>query len=124
MLEAGRAVRREHEPDLALVGAIRAALDEPRGHGPVDELDRAVVAQQEVVRHVPHRRTVGVTVTAHGQEELVLRGGQPGGPRLLLAPPQEPPQAGPELEQPGVVGVVDASLHGAIVTWATCHGAR
>ena len=67
VLQAGRAVRREHEPDLALVGAIRAPLDEPRGHGPVDELDRAVVAQQEVVRHVPHRRTFGVTVTAHRQ---------------------------------------------------------
>ena len=59
----------------------------------------------------PRHRSSGprAVVTPDGQEELVLLTGQAGRRGLLLAPAQEPPQAGAEGEQLAVLIVVEAA---------------
>jgi hypothetical protein len=64
-----------------------------------------VVAQEQGVRDVTNGRTGAVRVATHGEQELMLRGGEPYGARLLLAPAQEPPDAGAEVEEPLVLVV-------------------
>jgi tellurite resistance protein TehA-like permease len=58
-----------------------------------------VVTEHEVVGYFTDRRTSAITVTLDRQQELVLGGGQSGLLRPLLAPPHEPAQAGPELQE-------------------------
>ena len=93
----------EPDPHRPVVIGIRRPTDEPDVLGPVHELHGAVVAQEQRPSKVRDGRSSGVVVAADREEELVLRGGQPGERRLLLAPPQEPPQARPQLEEPSIV---------------------
>ena len=118
VLEAFGPLGGQLEPDLALVGPVGPAAHEPGGDRAVDELDRAVVAQQQVAGDVADRRTGRVVVAADREQQLVLRGGQTGGDGLPLAPAQEPAQAGPEAEQPRVVVMVERPLHAHIVALA------
>lgn len=81
----------------ALVFVVGRSLDEAGRDGAVDELHSAVVAQQQVLRHLADRRRLAVT--ADGQQQLVLGAGEANRPRLVLAPVQEPSQPIPEGQQ-------------------------
>lgn len=76
----------EVQPDHPVVLFVPSAADKPGGVRPVDQADRAVMTKEQVVGHFPDSRTTRIAVAADGQQELVLRGGQPSGARLLLAP--------------------------------------
>src|SRR5262245_41634777 len=80
--QAAAAPRREAEPDDAPIVRVDLALDEPGAFGPVDELDGAVVAEQQMFRDVTDRRIA--RMAADGEQQLVLRRGQPGRLGLLL----------------------------------------
>lgn len=56
----------ELEAHDALVGVIGDPPEEAGALRPVDELDRAVVAEEEVGGHVAHRRPA--LVPAHGEQ--------------------------------------------------------
>jgi hypothetical protein len=90
------------QSDDPVVVGISGAAEEPGRFGPVDEPNCAVVTQEQVVRHLTNGRAAGVTVTANGQEELVLSRGKAGGMSLLLAPALKVPQPGPQSEQLGI----------------------
>jgi hypothetical protein len=118
----------QDESHLTLVGRVGSALHETGGLRPVDELDRTVMTEEQMIGHVadggPQRTgtatgaafAVRFTVTANREQELVLRGRQTRGRRLLFAPAQEPPQSGAELEESRVLGITEAPRHGPIVT--------
>jgi len=93
-----------HDPP---VGRVGSPADDPRADRPVDELDHAVVAQEQVFREIAHRWAPPVRVAAYREEELVLGTGQPRRLGLLLTPPLEATQAGPEAEEPGIVLIGD-----------------
>ena len=82
---------------------IADPLDQSGGDCSVDELDDAVVSQQQVLGHLPDRRRLAVA--PNGQQQLVLRSGEPDGLRLLLAPMLKAAQAVPERQQPDEVFV-------------------
>jgi hypothetical protein len=104
-LEHARAARSEAEADdTAVVGIVRAP-HQPCLLRTVDELHRAVMAQQQRVRDVADRGSPIAMVAADGEEQLVLRRRDAGGDSLRLAPVQELAQRGPELEQTLVVAV-------------------
>ena len=109
-LEEPGAARREREPDDAAVVAVARSADEPGGLAPIDQLDGAVVAKEQGVGDLADRRGAGSGVSPDGEEQLVLGWGQAGGSRLLLAPPEEVPQADTQGEQSTVVGVPDGSM--------------
>jgi hypothetical protein len=96
--------------DAEVVG-VRAARDQSGLLGAVDEPHRAVGAQHEVPGDIADRWSVLIAVTADREQELVLGGRQAGGLGVLLAPAQEPAQAGAELEQPSVVIVGGRRRH-------------
>src|SRR5579871_941504 len=100
--EHGVAVRRRPHAHQPTVGGVGHAAHETGGDGAVDQLDDAVVAEQEVLREVADGRPATVIVPAHGQEELVLGARKAGGGGLLLTPSLEAPQPGPELQEPCV----------------------
>ena len=105
------AFARERESDDAVVIGVGAPRDQSCRLGSINELDRAVVAQQKLVRDIPDRGAVGAAVPADREQQLVLGGRQPGVLGLLLAPVQEASQTGAQLEQVGVVRV----------GWQECH---
>ena len=107
-LEARRSRAGETHPDDPVIVWVTGSNDESCALGTIDEADDAVVAQEEVVGHFADRRAPLVTVTSDGEKELVLGRGEAGDARLLLAPPLEAPQAGPQCQQPGV----DIGCHG------------
>src|SRR5690606_33406563 len=74
-------------------------------HRTIDQLDDAVVTQQQVVGHVTDRRDVAVT--PYGEEELVLRAGEAHCLGLVLTPMLEPSQTVTEGEEPLEVLVVE-----------------
>lgn len=98
----------ESDVDDPVVGRVEGALDEPGPFGPVDQLDRRVVAQEEVAGDVAHR---GIAVVApDGEEQLVLCGRDPSRLGLPFAPAQEVPEPVAEAEELGVLGVLE--VHG------------
>jgi hypothetical protein len=104
----------EAEPDRPRVVGVLAALDQARRHRTVDQLDRAVVADQQVAGDVADGRARRVAVATDREQELVLRRGQPGGDGPVGAPAKEPSQPGAEVEQPLVVPLLQG--HGATLT--------
>jgi hypothetical protein len=66
-----------YQPAVSLVGT---ALHEGRGLGPVDELDRAVMAYQEVARQVADGRRLAARVALDRQQQLMLRWRRSTGP--------------------------------------------
>ena len=102
-----RPTRGELQSDDPLVIAVRPAPDQPCGLGPVDQADCAVVSEQEVRGDVADRRPTRVGMTPHCEQELVLRGGEPDGLGLRLAPMEEAPKSVAELEQAPVVDIRD-----------------
>ena len=97
-IEHPTALRGELEPHETSVATVAVPAHQAGPLGPVDELDRAVVAEQEMLGDVTDRRIVGPGVTPHRQQELVLLARQAGGGGLVLTPAQEAPQAGSELQ--------------------------
>jgi hypothetical protein len=91
-----------HAHDAQVI-VIMGSAHESSAFCPVNELDSAVMPQQEVVSDVADARRPAVA--SHRKQKLVLRGGQPRRACCLLAPPKEPPQAVSELEQLLEVGV-------------------
>lgn len=117
-LEAARSYPRQRHTHHPVVVGIPAPADEAAGLGAIDQLDHAVVAQQELRREVAHRRIAGSGAAADGQEQLVLRGGEPGFGGSLVGPAEVAPQAGAEHQEAlvVVVGKRPLDLHGNIVT--------
>jgi hypothetical protein len=62
----------ELQPDHPVVVVVAVSHDKASGIGPVDQLDRAVMAQEQVVGDFAHGRTARVAMAPNGQEELVL----------------------------------------------------
>ncbi len=114
-LEPRAAVAAEGDPHDPLIRRIGTPLHEPRGLGAIDELDDAVVPQEEQLRELSHRRGLVTGRAPDREQELVLRGREARRRRLLLAPAQEPPQLPAELEQPRVVAVGEPPRHLRIV---------
>ena len=71
----------------------------------VDETHRAVVDEEQIVRHFSDRRTPGIGVASNCQEQLVLRWGESSGARLALAPAFEMAEPSPQSQQAGVDGL-------------------
>lgn len=76
------------DADDALVLDVVDPLDQTCGDGSIHELDDAVVSEQQVLGHLADRRRP--TVTADGEQQLVLGARQPDRLGLVLAPTQEP----------------------------------
>ena len=76
LVEAPAAERGQKLADdrWSLVGST---ADQPGGFGPVDELDGAVVPEQEYLGDVSDGRPVPVLLTPYGEQELVLAGVSP-----------------------------------------------
>ena len=104
-LQLPAAQGRETEPDDAVVAGVLGPGHQARLLGAVDELDDAVVSEQEMAGDVADRG--GRTVPTDGEEELVLGGREAGPARCLLAPAEEPAQPVPEREQRPVVRVLE-----------------
>lgn len=81
------------------IARIRPAADQARRHRAVHQLDRTVVAQQQVVRDLAHRRRHIARMPLDGHEQLVLHRGDASGARLLLAPVLETTEGDPEREE-------------------------
>jgi len=95
----------QRDPHDAPVVGIGVACHQPRGLGPVDEPDRAVVTELEVFGDVTDRRARWCPMTPDGEEQLVLCGGEADRGCLLLAPMEESAQPIAKLEQAPVLSV-------------------
>src|SRR5581483_8291515 len=102
-LQHPQAAGGEREPDNPPVDPVASPPYQPCGLGSIHEPHGAVVAEQEVAGDVGDGRPVGIRVSPDGEEQLVLGRGEAGGDRLLLAPPEEPPQPGSQTEEALVV---------------------
>src|SRR5690606_8003669 len=105
IVQAVRPFHRQANTYGASVFGVGAPLDQAVPFPPIDEVDGAVVAQLEVVRHRGDGRAEGVGMPANGEEELVLAGGDPRFAGPIGAPSQKPAEAGAEFEEPLVVPV-------------------
>ena len=103
----------QHEPHHAGVAAVLLPPDHAQRLDPVHQLDRAVVAQQQVLGRLADGRPQVAGVAPHGQQQLVLGVGQPDLARLGLAPAVEPSQLHAEPQQVAEVLVVQRSHGGA-----------
>src|SRR5439155_6986598 len=68
----------ELEADDAVIVGVLSATHETRSLGPIDELDRAVVLEQQIGRGLTYRRPTFVRMTSHGEEQLMLHRRDPG----------------------------------------------
>jgi hypothetical protein len=93
-----------HEARVVLVGH---SLDEACRRRPIDELDRAVRLQEQVLCDLADRRRAHAVVSAHREQELVLRTGDARRDRLRLAPREEPAQTRSEGEEIPVLLIRD-----------------
>jgi hypothetical protein len=75
------------------------SADQSGGVCPVDQPHCAVVAQEEIRGDFPDRRTSRIGVALDGEEQLVLRRGEPCRSSLLGTPPLETPQPRAESKQ-------------------------
>ena len=78
-LETLRAVGGEMQSNHPMILVVSGAGDQTGGVSPVDEPNRAVMEQQQIVRHLSDGRTTGITMPPDGQEQLVLSGREAGG---------------------------------------------
>lgn len=88
-----------HDP---AVGVVPAPRHQAGRDAAVDQTDRAVVPQHQVLGDVADRRPAP-GVTADRQQQLMLCRGDADVVGPFGAPRQEPPQLIAELEQPGVI---------------------
>lgn len=104
-LKTTRSEVRQADADYALIIWVGGALDKARGGRPIDQLEGAVGAEEQVPRDITNGGALGVVVAADGEQKLVLSGGEADSRRLAPAPSQEPAEAGAELEKAPVLGV-------------------
>lgn len=104
-LHPGPPIGGEVEAHDAVVVGVGYTLEQPRRLGTVDELDGAVVAQQEVLGDVTDRGWFAVA--SHGQEQLVLGPREPDRARLIIAPVQEAAETVAEREQAGEIAIAE-----------------
>jgi hypothetical protein len=116
LAEAATAEGGEGQADDPLVAPVGMAPDQSGSFRPVDELDRAVVPEQEDVGDLPDGRAGATGVPPDGEQQLVLCGREADCHRLCLAPVQEAAQAGPELEKTRVVRIGKIGRHIYIVS--------
>jgi hypothetical protein len=95
----------EPDPYHPPVGPVRRALDQTGGGSAIDEADDAVMPADQPFGELADRRSATVGMSLDRQQELVLRGRQPGGPGLCLTPLLEPAQCRPEFEQVRIVPI-------------------
>jgi len=93
-----------HRPGVV---PVRTAVEQTGGLGPVDQFDRAVVAQEQVPGDVTDRRSPRIGVAADGQQQLMPRRREPGRSGLLCAPAEKPAQPGPKAQEPFVLWLVE-----------------
>ena len=96
------------DADDALVGLVLYPFDKQSGLCAVDQLDHAVMAQEEVIGNLPDRRRLR-PMAADREEQLVLGGRQPNLSGLVLTPSLEATQTITEGEQSGEVVVPQMS---------------
>lgn len=96
-----------HQPPVVVV----VPADKAERFHPVGQLDRAVVADEQVGRQFADGRAGRVGMDAQHQQQLVLGRGQAGHGRLLLAPAEEPLQGHPGGEQVLVPPIVQRRLY-------------
>jgi hypothetical protein len=107
---------REVQPHHPVIVLVDAAPDQTGGFGPIDEPNRAVMAKQQRLGHLPDRRAARLPTSTDRQEELMLRRRQPCRDGLLLAPVQEATEARSELEEALIIAVGKLNVHIYIVT--------
>src|SRR6266496_35327 len=104
--ETGQAlgpVGAEAKPHGPRISGVLVALHQTGRHSAVDQLDRAVMADQQVASHVPDGRSGTVRMSADREQELVLRWSNASRRGLVGTPTQEPAQPGAKVEQPLVM---------------------
>jgi hypothetical protein len=89
--QSARTFAGEVQTHGALVVGVGAARNQSGGLSAIDQLDRAVVAQQQVIGDVADRRPTRIRVAADGKQQLMLSRGQAGGLSLTLTPSHEAP---------------------------------
>lgn len=101
---AGRCERQAHDPAVVSIDRTHHV---PAALGPIDELDHAVVLQQQVVGQFGHRRRGIAVVPADGQQQLMLLRSESGSVGLLVAPVQEAPHRRAKPQQVTVLLIVE-----------------
>ena len=85
------AARGQENADATPVPAVVGAANEPGAHASVDETDGALVRDLEPLREVGDPRP-RVRESPHGDEQLILHGGDAGAPVGDFGAPQETPE--------------------------------
>lgn len=73
----------------AMILGVTHSPDQTSGIGAIDQPDHAVMTQEQVVGDLSDRRSLLAAMASDRQQQLMLRGGEAGRTRLLLAPAQE-----------------------------------
>ena len=89
----------ESQTHHAMIVGVTDAVHEAGGVGTVDEPDRAVVLEEQVVGDVTDGGSAVARVAFHRQQKLVLRRRQPGRLRLVFGPCEETAKAAAQLEE-------------------------
>lgn len=120
LAETAPAAIGERDAHDAVVVAILTPANQASGLGPVDELDDAVMAQEQLGGEIAHGRMTGLGVAAYREEELVLSGRDPGLDGSFLGPTEVAAEAGAEGEKALIVLVLqvdrEVDWHKSIVT--------
>ncbi len=93
-----------------MIVGVGLALDVPGRDGAVDETDDTVVSQEEMICRVPDGGC-SAWMSADGEEQLMLGGGDPSLEGVLLTPVEKAPQAVAEHEQLLVVRIRQVTRH-------------
>jgi chloride channel protein, CIC family len=99
------------QSDDTLVAPVRPAADQPGGFGTVDELDGAVVPEQQCFGNVTDGRSAPPLLTPDREQELMLCRCEANRHGLFFAPVQEAAEASAERKEALVVGVTKISSH-------------
>jgi hypothetical protein len=100
--------RERHAHDASAASPV--ALDQPVADCAIDQADRTVVSQHEVVGDFSDRRPGGVHVPSDREQQLMFGGRQARGLCLVVAPSDEPTQAGTKLEKMLEVGLFEGHI--------------
>lgn len=92
------------------LAAIAVALDQAVADGTVDQPDRAVVAQHQIVGDFADGRSGGVRMTPYREQELVLGWRQTSCLGLMVTPADEAAQAGAQLQEMLEIGLLKGHI--------------
>ena len=108
--ELARAPPGDPQPYHPVILPVALAPEQSRLLGPVDELGCGVVTEHQRVGNLLDGGSRRIGTSPHGEEQLVLGGGETLRPGSFLAPPEEVPELRTELEQVAVVTVGEVSV--------------